>query len=293
VKNNNIGTYNVIVTCRNSEQNIKSALTSLINQSITPKYIIVVDDGSKDNTPNILKDIQSDNNNLYIITNPDMGYNIGRVVQNWNKALRFAKELNLEMTDYHMIATDDTQYEQDYCEKIIRYMDSDISLAIASGNFDNNHYVTPHGAGRLVRNSFFCNNHGYYPEKMGYESIVLHTANQMGFTYKVIPEAKFLHTRELGSTHNFYEFGASMRTLGYHPLFALGRILIYFVSGKPIGRLGSLSMLYYYLSYRPRKEGYDSMFDETTRRSIRNDQAKRIRSFRAKRIRRFIGLSKS
>ena len=288
-----MGTYNVIVTCRNSEGNIKSAITSLIDQSIKPEYIIVVDDGSKDNTPTILRDMQSRHNNLYIITNPDMGYNIGRVVQNWNKALRLAKELNLEMTDYHMMATDDTIYEPEYCEKIIRCMDSDTSLAIASGNFDNNHYVTPHGAGRLVRNSFFCHNHNYYPEKMGYETIILHTAIQKGCAYKVIQEARFRHTRELGSAHNFYEFGASMRTLGYHPLFALGRILIYFVSGKPIGRLGSLSMLYYYLSYRPRAEGYDSMFDERTRRAIRNDQAKRIRSFRAKRIRKFIGLSKS
>ena len=75
-----MGTYNVIVTCRNSETSIESTLNSLINQSIKPEYIIVVDDGSSDNTNNILKDIQSKYENLYIITNPDFGYNIGRVV---------------------------------------------------------------------------------------------------------------------------------------------------------------------------------------------------------------------
>ena len=53
-----MGTYNVIVTCRNSEKSIESTLNSLINQSIKPEYIIVVDDGSSDNTNNILKDIQ-------------------------------------------------------------------------------------------------------------------------------------------------------------------------------------------------------------------------------------------
>lgn len=274
-----MGTYNAIVTCRNSEKNIKPALTSLINQSIPPQNIIVVDDGSKDNTPNILKEIKSCNNNLYIITNPDMGYNIARVVENWNKALRLAKEMNLKMTDYHMIATDDTQYEIEYCEKVIKYMDSDPSIAIASGNFDNNHYDSPHGAGRFIRNSFFYNFHGFYPEKMGYESVVLHSAIENGYRYIVIPEARFLHTRQLGSSHNFYEFGASMRTLGYHPLFVLGRVLLYLLSGKPIGRLGSLYMLYYYLSYRPREKGYDSLFDERTRRAIRSDQARRIKHF--------------
>jgi glycosyltransferase involved in cell wall biosynthesis len=91
-----MGTYNVIVTCRNSEKSIESTLNSLINQSIKPEYIIVVDDGSSDNTNNILKDIQSKYENLYIITNPDLGYNIGRVVYNWKKALKIAKKLKLK-----------------------------------------------------------------------------------------------------------------------------------------------------------------------------------------------------
>ena len=70
-----MGNYNVILTCRNSEkiieptltsiieQSIKPSLTSIIEQSIKPKYIIVVDDGSTDSTPNILKHIQKRNNN--------------------------------------------------------------------------------------------------------------------------------------------------------------------------------------------------------------------------------------
>ena len=91
-----MGTYNVIVTCRNSEKSIKSALNSLIYQSIKPEYIIVVDDGSVDNTNKILKEIQSKNKNLYIITNPDLGYNIGRVVNNWNKALRSGKKIKIK-----------------------------------------------------------------------------------------------------------------------------------------------------------------------------------------------------
>ena len=91
-----MGTYSVIVTCRNSEKNIQIDLKSLIEQSIKPEYIIVVDDGSTDNTSKILKDIQSQNKNFYIITNPDMGYNIGRVVNNWNKALETGKKIKFE-----------------------------------------------------------------------------------------------------------------------------------------------------------------------------------------------------
>ncbi|HZL21796.1 MAG TPA: glycosyltransferase family A protein [Nitrososphaeraceae archaeon] len=279
-----MGSYNVIVTCRNSENSIKSALNSIIYQSIKPEYIIVVDDGSSDNTNNILKDIQSKNENFYIITNPDLGYNIGRVVNNWNKALELAKKLRLKPTDYHMIAPDDAEYEENYCQKIIKHMDSDQSIVIASGNYDINNYKMPRGAGRLIRNSFFFSIYSSYPERMGYETIIFYSALENNFKYKVIPEARFVHTRTLGSNHQFYEFGASMRTLGYHPIFVLGRFLKYFISGKPIGRLGSIHMIYYYLTYKPKENGYDSMFDANIRKNIRSMQTKRIM--------RYIGINK-
>ena len=91
-----MGTYSVIVTCRNSEKNIISTLNTLIEQSIKPEFIIVVDDGSTDNTSKILKDIQSQYKNFYIITNPDLGYNIGRVVNNWNKVSETGKKIKFE-----------------------------------------------------------------------------------------------------------------------------------------------------------------------------------------------------
>jgi hypothetical protein len=197
-------------------------------------------------------------------------------VYNWNKALKFAKKLKLKSTDYHMIAPDDAEYEENYCQKIIRQMDSDQSIVIASGNYDMNDYTMPRGAGRLIRNSFFFSLYSYYPEKMGYETIIFYSALQNNFKYKVIPEARFVHTRTLGSNHHFYEFGASMRTLGYHPVFVLGRFFKYLISGKPIGRFGSIHMLYYYLSYKPKEKGYDSMFDGETRKNIRRIQTKRI-----------------
>jgi glycosyltransferase involved in cell wall biosynthesis len=271
-------TYFIILTCRNSEKNIEDALNSLKNQTLAPEYAIVIDDGSKDKTPEILEKIKSNWDRLYVIKNPDLGYNIGRVVINWNKALKFAEELKLTKTDYHMITTDDTIYEQQYAEKMIKMLDKDPKIAIASGNYDENHYITPHGAGRFVRNSFFEKHHHYYPEKMGYESLVLHSANRHGYTYRVFNDARFRHTRELGKEHHFYEFGASMRTLGYHPLFVIGRFISYFVKGKPIGRKGAIYMLYHYLRYKPKNDGYDSMFDSDTRGFIRNSQCRRIKN---------------
>jgi glycosyltransferase involved in cell wall biosynthesis len=271
-----VGSYFAIVTCRNSENEIENAIISLLKQTIVPKYIIVVDDGSTDGTHRILERLKSSTDKIHLITNPDLGYDIGRVVKNWNSAIGLARKQNLEKTDYHMISTDDTQYEESYSEKIMQEMDSDDKIAISSGNYDNNSYSTPHGAGRFVRNSFFEEFLGLYPEKMGYESVILQISLYQGFKNLVNNNARFSHTRPLGANHHFYEFGASMRTLGYHPLFVLGRFVQCFVTGQPMGRMGALQMLYHYLSYNPKQVGYDSMYDPEIRKAIRTRQRMRI-----------------
>jgi glycosyltransferase involved in cell wall biosynthesis len=273
-----MGTYFTIVTCRNSENDIEKALMSLSNQTIKPSYIIVIDDGSKDNTEKVLKEISKKIDNLFIISNPDLGYDISRVVKNWNKALTLKVEQNLVETDYHMIGTDDTIYTKDYAEKIITFMDRNKDYAVVSGNFGGVGYKTPRGAGRFVRNSFFYNEYHHYPEKMGYESAILIASRKNGYKETILKEAKFEHTRPLGQDHHFYEFGASMRTLGYHPLFAFGRFFLYFGTSKPIGRVGALYMLYYYLSYKPKLEGYDSLYPDDIRKFTRKTQIDKIKS---------------
>ena len=273
-----MGTYFTIVTCRNSENDIEKAIKSLSNQTIQPSYIIVIDDGSKDNTGKILKELSNKIDNLYIISNPDLGYDISRIVKNWNKALALKAEKKLEETDYHMIGTDDTIYDDDYAEKIIEFMDNKTDYAIVSGNIDDGSYKTPRGAGRFVRNSFFYKEYAQYPEKMGYESAILIASRKNGYKETILKEAKFEHTRPLGQNHHFYEFGASMRTLGYHPLFAFGRFFLYFGTGKPIGRMGALYMLYHYISYKPKLEGYDSMYPDDIRKFTRKTQIEKIKS---------------
>jgi len=272
-----VGSYYAIVTCRNSENEIENAIISLLQQTTKPKYVIVVDDGSTDGTANILEGLKSKNDGFYVITNPDLGYDIGRVVKNWNSAINLARKLNLEKTDYHMISTDDTHYEESYAEKIMNKMDADNKIAISSGNYDSNSYATPHGAGRFVRSSFFEEFLGLYPETMGYESVILQMSLHHGFKNLVNNDARFSHTRQLGANHHFYEFGASMRTLGYHPLFVLGRFAQCFLTGQPIGRMGAVHMLYYYLSYKPKQDGYDSMYDPEIRKAIRIRQRRRIK----------------
>ena len=273
-------TYFAVVTCRNSQETIRRALFSIKKQTINPERVIVINDGSTDKTKDILDDMKKDWPSLHVISNPDLGFDISRVVKNWNAAIRLNRNSDLQKTDYHMIATDDTIYPPDYAKKIISYMDANPSVAIDSGNYSKYRSVMPHGAGRFIRNSFFDTSvwHGYYPEQMGYESAILYEASHRGYTYRVIGDAIFEHIRPLGETHKFYEFGASMRTLGYLPLFAAARFFKYFVTGEVTGRLGAIYMLYYYLTYTPKSVGYDRMYEKNIRQYIRENQVQRLKN---------------
>jgi hypothetical protein len=95
------------------------------------------------------------NDSLRVITHADWGHDGNRVVRNRNEAIKFAKDNGLQKTEYHLIATDNTLYPKDYAENILTYMDSNPQVAPASGNYASYKLYMPHGAGRIVRNSFF------------------------------------------------------------------------------------------------------------------------------------------
>ncbi len=65
----------VIIPCYNAEKFISETLESILNQTMKCKEIIVVDDGSKDNTLNILKKFGSD---IKIISINNSGVSIAR-----------------------------------------------------------------------------------------------------------------------------------------------------------------------------------------------------------------------
>jgi glycosyltransferase involved in cell wall biosynthesis len=291
------GTYSAIVTCRNSQDTIGKALASIREQTINPEYVVVINDGSTDNTKNILDDMRKDWSAIYVIANPDWGYDIGRVVRNLNSGLKFAQENGLAKTDYHMIVNDDTVYTKDYAQKIISYMDSDPLVAIASGNFASHKVVAPHDTGRFVRNSFFENSiwHGYYPDRLGYAAAILYEARRSGYLYSVIEDAKFEHTRTLGKGYSFYEFGASMRTLGFHPLSVLVRFLKCLLTGEDMGRIGALYMLYYYLTFNPKDYGYYQMFDQGLRDYVRATHPLKLLRFKRtiSRLKSFVQMEKT
>lgn len=218
--------YWVVVVTRNGADHLPRTLDSLLSQKEASKHVTIVDDGSTDDTPNILQKYLEPNDNMEVLTKPDRGYDIRRVPSNINEA--WAKSADLT-TEYFMISGDDCTYPRDYAASLLARMDADSRLAVASGRPSTGNHSqerSPSGSGRMVRCSFWRQVGGAYPLRAGWETWLLYKAAEKGLGVQLFDDLMYEHARPRGAGHQFVYWGAAMSTLGYHPLYAMGRIAI-------------------------------------------------------------------
>ena len=217
--------YWVAVVARNAAQNILSTLTSLLNQTLPPIRIVVVNDGSSDKTSEILAEVSYKSPIIRVLTLPDRGYDIRRVPSNINLAITSTRDLK---TEYLMISGDDCAYPPNYVESLISLMGDNTKIAVASGRPSQSGVTSqehsPSGSGRIVRVSFLQDLGSKFPTRAGWEAWLLFEAAQKGFETKLFSEFVYAHVRPRGTSHQFTYWGAAMYTLGYHPLYAIGRV---------------------------------------------------------------------
>src|SRR6516165_254849 len=65
--------YLLISPCRDEAKYMRQTLDSVISQSIRPAKWVIVDDGSTDNTPQILAEYQSKHDWIAVVTRSDRG----------------------------------------------------------------------------------------------------------------------------------------------------------------------------------------------------------------------------
>lgn len=274
------GKYYVFLLVRDGENTIDDTLRSLVWQTVKPTKIIVVNDGSTDGTEKIVTAYTKNYPNIIEIINTySKKRDYKRLPYLWNLSIEHAKRCGYDSEcEYHMISGGDMKYSPSYAETILAFMDQNKGFVVCSGDFTRNKSTAPHGGGRFVRNSFFRKYYRKYPTIVGYESEIIERALTNGYKVRVLHKAKYDHLDELGHSHNFREFGMSMKALGYHPLYVLGRVIAN-TFNSDIGFKGSWNMLMNYMSYRPsRLDSYYSVFDDELIHAIRERQKNRIKS---------------
>lgn len=252
---------------------------SLLNQRLPPVRIIVTEDGSTDSTAAILAEYEGRYPGLvHVIHTGSTTRDYRRIPSLWNMALDYAKLAGLtESCKYQLIGAGDIALDREYANIVISFMEKNPNHVICSGDYGTMRSCAPHGAGRVIRQSFFQKHYGHaYSAIVGYESEILHRAVIAGYKLHIVSGATYEHLDKLGSHHNFKEFGYAMRALGYSRVYAVARFVNDFTYNKGIGKKGAIQMLASYIAYKPEKEGYYSHFDKELRRTICQQQQQQL-----------------
>jgi hypothetical protein len=212
---------------------------------------------------------------------PDHGYDITRVVKNWNLMLAKLRPEIAEL-DYVLITADDCNYPPNYSETIMSRM-CERSVAVASGSrglstfpFDN--WKPPEGTGRFIAVYYLKELNYSFPEQAGYEPYIFLEAMRRGYEVQCYDDVRYEHLQEFGKAHGFQEWGHMAWTLGYDPIFFLGRCVKNLITGDvPWKAVIRMYVVYLKDHVRPPKNGFYSRFNPEFRSFVKRTQRNRIR----------------
>ena len=122
----------VVLTVYNREKYLKRSIDSLLNQSFTEWELIAVDDGSDDDSYDILKEYLGENRNISIIQQKNL-----KLPQSRNTGIFSSSGKYITFLD------SDDEYKPDHLEKRVNYMYENPEIDIIRGGVDivGNEYV--------------------------------------------------------------------------------------------------------------------------------------------------------
>ena len=278
-----MSTYWCCLYTRDGAETLKETLLSITGQSIQPSFIVVVDDNSVDETPEILQGVCKTFNAMYIVKTNSKTRDLRRAPWLLNLGLDFAKKL--PRTKYMMISGDDCVYPNDYALKLIEQMNSDDKLAVASGDWGLSSTLTsekmPTGAGRFVRTSYMESIGSFYPVAYGWEAWLLLKALERGWTIRNFEDIRYSHRRPY-RPGNVYGWGRGMYSLGYPHYFVLIRFLRNLITSRKTGSMTrkiSVAMLSGYASSLLTQNKYLMLQDAALKKFVNRRCASRTVHF--------------
>jgi len=261
--------YIIVTPAKNEEENLPSTIRSIERQTVKPALWVIVDDGSTDNTPQIIEAAKKKHPWIQSIRLGegvrDLGMHYSSVcISGLNYAMEYCKRNKIE---YEYIGTVDAdmKLEKTYFENLIKEFRKDPKLGIASGGT----WVRikgkeiklqlrediPSGGHRLWRKECF-EEAGGYSLTYAVDSVSNIKAKLRGWKVKRFEDYKAVQARMTGSAEGLWKGwkteGEAMYYLGVHPLFVILRAIRYLFK-KPY-YIGLAFLVGYLNSYINRKE---------------------------------------
>jgi glycosyltransferase involved in cell wall biosynthesis len=202
----------IISPCRDEERTLERTIACVSAQTRSPERWVIVDDGSRDRTPEILARAAAEIPWVRIVRREDRGFRKvgGGVID------AFYDGLAAVDVDYDFVAKMDVdlEFSPRYLERILEEFERDPQLAAASGKVYRPR--DPEGTGlveefmidemvagqfKLYRRSAFDAIGGFEREVM-WDGIDFHRARMCGFRTASIadPELRIIHLRLMGSS---------------------------------------------------------------------------------------------
>jgi glycosyltransferase involved in cell wall biosynthesis len=254
--------YVLITPARNEDRFIERTIKSILAQTVLPKKWIIVSDGSKDRTDEIVKKYAATSSIITFINTleqPDRSF--GSKVAAFNLGLE-----NLQVIEYDFIGNldADISFSPDYYEQIINKFRENPKLGIAGGvrkDIIDGRALTIKsarnsvaGGFQLFRKKCFDDIGGYMRlEYGGIDAVAEISARMLGWEVESFTDIVAEHHKPTGSAagnifKQKYRAGIKFYLLGYPPIFPLIRFGLR-LKQKPI-ILGSLiSIIGYYWAW--------------------------------------------
>lgn len=252
--------YCLITPCRDEQEFAEVTLSSVAAQTEPPSLWIVVDDGSKDRTPEILRQWQQKLPYLRIVTRADRGERRlgGGVIDAFYDGYA---AIDPHEFDYICKFDLDLQLPPTYFADVMNAMQADGRLAVFSGKpyFRRGNRMTSEMCGdenavgmiKFYRVAAFEQIGGFVRELM-WDGIDGHRCRMLGWRAQSRddPQLRFTHLRPMGTSHKSWwtgrvRHGRGQYFMGTGPVYMLASA-VYRMS-RPPRVIGGIAMLWGYV----------------------------------------------
>jgi poly-beta-1,6-N-acetyl-D-glucosamine synthase len=233
------GKYVIVTPVRDEERFLPLTLASVASQTVLPSEWVLVDDGSRDGTPQILDAFAREHAWARVVHRPDRGERRsgGGVMEAFHDGLNAVVERDWE---YLAKLDGDLSLAPGYFEACLGHFRSNPRLGLGGGQVwvqvggrfvvDSSSDPPFHvrGATKMYRRECWADIGGLV-RQTGWDTVDEVKANMLGWETRPFRDLRVFQHRQTGGADGFWRTwvknGRANYVVGYHPLFMLGKFV--------------------------------------------------------------------